>query len=115
MKTQFNKSEIFKSAWNLVKTAGKSLSEALKAAWAKAKAPVLSLKEKAEAALPKLREEYASYIKFNVWEKGEHCRLYVDRKGRAAYINLHTGEFVLPQTGASMRGLLEDVLNDINA
>lgn len=36
---KFNKSEIFKAAWALVKTAGKSLSEALKAAWAKAKAP----------------------------------------------------------------------------
>ena len=35
----FNRSEIMKSAWNLVRTAGKSISEALRAAWAKAKAP----------------------------------------------------------------------------
>ena len=42
MKKQFNKSEIFKAAWSLVKTAGKTISEALKAAWAKAKAPVVS-------------------------------------------------------------------------
>jgi len=45
MKKQFNKSEIFKAAWNLVKTAGKSLSEALKAAWAKAKNKGLSFAE----------------------------------------------------------------------
>lgn len=37
MNTSFNKSQIFKAAWNMVKNAGKSLSEALKAAWAQAK------------------------------------------------------------------------------
>lgn len=45
MKAQINKSEIFKAAWSLVKTAGKSLSEALKAAWAKAKQSFLSFPE----------------------------------------------------------------------
>ena len=37
--TTFNRSNILKSAWNLVKTAGKSFSEALRQAWAEAKAP----------------------------------------------------------------------------
>jgi hypothetical protein len=35
----YNRSNILKSAWNLVKTAGKSFSEAMRMAWAEAKAP----------------------------------------------------------------------------
>jgi len=42
---KFNKSEIFKAAWSLVKTAGKSISEALKAAWQMAKKTMLSFDE----------------------------------------------------------------------
>lgn len=37
MKTQINKSQLFKNAWNIVRTAGKSISEALKTAWAQVK------------------------------------------------------------------------------
>ena len=38
MTTQINKSQIFKSAWSLVKTTAITLSQALKQAWAEAKA-----------------------------------------------------------------------------
>lgn len=41
MKTTYNKSEIFRNAWTIVKTTGKSLSEALKAAWNMAKSPIM--------------------------------------------------------------------------
>ena len=37
MKKQINKSQLFKNAWNIVKTAGKTISEGLKAAWAQIK------------------------------------------------------------------------------
>ena len=37
MKTTYNKSQIFKNAWTIVKTTGEKLSAALKMAWAKAK------------------------------------------------------------------------------
>lgn len=37
MKTKINKSELFKTAWSIVRNSGKTISEALKTAWAKAK------------------------------------------------------------------------------
>ena len=40
----YNRSNILKSAWNLVKTTGKSLSEAMKQAWAEAKEPKVEVK-----------------------------------------------------------------------
>ena len=40
---KYNKSEIMKAAWNLVKTAGMTISDALKRAWASAKASVKQL------------------------------------------------------------------------
>lgn len=40
---KYNKSEIMKAAWNLVKTAGMTISAALKAAWASAKSPLKQL------------------------------------------------------------------------
>jgi hypothetical protein len=39
MTAQINRSQIFKNAWNFVKTLALSISEALKQAWAEAKAP----------------------------------------------------------------------------
>jgi hypothetical protein len=115
MKTTYNKSAIFRNAWSLVKTAGKSLSEALKAAWNKAKAPVKTLKEKAAAKLTTLKNEYVSYITFNIWEKGDQSRLYINRKGASSYIDLNTGEFNIAKYGASMRGLVTEVYEFINA
>ena len=40
---KYNKSEIMKAAWNLVKTAGMTISAALKSAWASAKSPLKQL------------------------------------------------------------------------
>lgn len=40
MTAQINRSQIFKNAWNFVKTLALTISEALKQAWAEAKAPV---------------------------------------------------------------------------
>lgn len=40
---KYNRSEIMKAAWKMVKTAGMKISAALKAAWASAKAPLKQL------------------------------------------------------------------------
>jgi predicted CoA-binding protein len=52
MKNQVNKSQLFRNAWTLVKTAGKTMSQALKAAWAQAKNGTLvqDLKRQLEVA-----------------------------------------------------------------
>lgn len=45
---KYNKSEIMKAAWNLVKTAGMTISAALKAAWSAAKSVVKTITDGTE-------------------------------------------------------------------
>ena len=70
---KYNKSEIMKAAWNLVKTAGMTISAALKAAWASAKAPVEMIGEMKASVVRKLTEMGASR-----WTKGAYDRLYLN-------------------------------------
>ncbi|TXK52410.1 hypothetical protein FVR03_01450 [Pontibacter qinzhouensis] len=90
MKAPFNKSQIFKAAWSLVKTAGKSLSEALRAAWAMAKQP------KSIVDIAKEIINSDSYT-VSLWEKGDKKRLYINAPyesrayAKVGYIDLNTG------------------------
>lgn len=45
---KYNKSEIMKAAWNMVKTAGMTISAALKAAWASAKSAIKTIADGTE-------------------------------------------------------------------
>lgn len=95
---KYNKSEIMSNAWNLVRTAGVSLSTALKAAWALAKAFV-----KAATHL----DDYCGHAKVvaNDWIKYGKNRTYVSvkhytnawnlkRETRIGYVDNLTGAFV---------------------
>jgi len=81
----FNKSEIFKSAWALVRT-GKSLSEALKAAWASAKAPAIAYSLNANGSavsnntLTAVFELSFSQAKEREWVKKEGARWNAETK-----------------------------------
>ena len=67
----YNKSQIFKNAWALVKSTGKKLSEALKAAWAKAKNTTTMTDTEKKISIAKERIELGAkfngtiYTKFN--------------------------------------------------
>lgn len=63
---KYNLSKIMKKAWNLVKTAGLSISEGLKKAWREVK----NMKETMEEKLLRLG--------YKVWEKGDMKRIYID-------------------------------------
>lgn len=94
---KYNKSQIMKDAWNLIKTAGVSLSTALKAAWAKAKAII-----KATSHL----DDYCGHAKVieNDWVKYGKNRTYITvrhytaawnlkRETRIGYVDNLTGIF----------------------
>lgn len=93
---KYDKRNIMKNAWNLVKKQHVSLSVALKASWALAKAV-----NEAE----KIGSESGWYYKVvvNDWAKGDHNRTYVStriytnawrlkRTYELGYINNMTGE-----------------------
>lgn len=95
---KYNKSEIMKRAWNLVKTANVSISVALKAAWATAKA-IISAQLESEECL------WNNRVKVNDWAKGGHNRTYIalrvytnawnlKREISFGYVNNLTGELV---------------------
>lgn len=105
---KFNKSEIFRNAWSLVKTAGKSLSEALKAAWAKAKnttkAIAYILKNGSTINIPSIGAS-SKGVEFDiiqkVWEGGDKKRVYIKTRfsdGSGAdcgFVDLATGKMFL--------------------
>lgn len=68
---KYNKREIMRNAWNLVKTCGISISTALKSAWAVAKATV-----EAESHI----DDYSGKAKVNVsdWVKYGKNRTYIE-------------------------------------
>lgn len=104
MKAQINRSEIMKAAWNLVKTAGKTISEGLKAAWAKAKnkaeGMITTMAAKFGVVLPASLYETGT-VSSKVWEKDGKVRVYVSvnwTKGRptdCGYVDLVSGKSYL--------------------
>lgn len=98
MKMKYNKREIMRNAWNLVKTAGVSISTAMKSAWALAKATV-----KAEGHT----DEYCGKAKVvvNDWVKYGKNRTYIEVRHytnawnlkhttKIGYVDNLTGAFV---------------------
>ena len=71
MKKKFNLSQIFKSAWTLVKSVGVKISEALKTAWAQAKNGTVAISI----------EELATRLGAKVWAKGDMKRIYMNNVG----------------------------------
>mgnify|MGYP000848136080 CR=1 FL=1 len=75
---KFNKSKIFKKAWELKRALNKTLSVALKMAWALAKRAM------------KLRKEWDEpngKIEFNIWAKYGKLRAYYTCSFRSNYQN----------------------------
>ena len=64
---KYNRSEIFKRAWAIVREEKVTISVGLKRAWAEAKAPN-----------GKTVEEYLKSTGLKVWEKGSHKRIYIN-------------------------------------
>src|SRR5215475_1130830 len=82
---KYNKSQIFKDAWNLVKTQALNLSQALKQTWANAKKGVVMNKETQINAFCSALVEAGYSAK--IWKD---CRIYLNgmQKGCTAYIEL---------------------------
>ena len=97
---KYNKSEIMKAAWNLVKTYGVNRSTAMKAAWAQAKAEL-------EASEWARRNDIVRGFKVvsRVWANNGKCRTYISvryyslrgvakDKHERGYIDNMTGEYI---------------------
>lgn len=97
---KYNKSEIMKAAWNLVKNYGIDRSTAMKAAWAQAKAEI-------EAAVWARKNDIVRDFKVvsNVWANNGKCRTYISvryyslrgvakNKCERGYIDNMTGEYI---------------------
>ena len=95
---KYNKREIMKNAWELVKTYGIKIATAMRSAWALAKA----MNEAQTAG-----EAYCGNTKViaNDWAKGGHCRTYVTarvytnawnlkREIKIGYIDNYAGRLV---------------------
>jgi len=81
---KYNKSEIMKSAWELVKKYGKTLSDALVAAWKMAK-KAADLKEDFEA--------HDGKVTFKIWNNYGKFRAYYTCDFRSKYQN-NKGHYV---------------------
>lgn len=87
---KYNKSEIMKKAWELVKKAAMTMSAALKQAWAEAKS-IIKFENNMTVEVDGYERELTR------WTKGGHDRVYINggsRKGDG-YVNLKTGRMVL--------------------
>lgn len=95
---KYNKSNIMKRAWELVKTAGVTISTALKAAWATAKAVIAANEIAADC-------DWNNRVKVSDWAKYGKNRTYVavrvytnawnlKREIKVGYVNNLTGELV---------------------
>ena len=88
---KYNRSEIMKNAWTIVRNFGKNISEALKMAWNLAKA-IIKMKED--------DFEPDGKVTYKFWFNYGKCRAYVKRSwvsryqdGRGWFVNLETGFF----------------------
>ena len=95
---KYNKSEIMRNAWNLVKSCGLDMSTALKSAWALAKAMILAESH---------TDDYCGKAKVvvNDWAKYGKNRTYIEvrhytnawnlkRTTKIGYVDNLTGSFV---------------------
>jgi len=88
--TKYNKSNIMKRAWSLVKGIEITLSEALKKAWAEAKELLnkITFDGFAKVLIPG-KEDYleseSNYMTFKLWEKGTKKRVYINDCKRRSY------------------------------
>lgn len=110
---KYNKSEIMKNAWNLVRTLGMTMSEALRKAWADAKTTLEKVVFEGFAKViihkngktnPYIGTEYDSesnYLTFKLWEKGNNRRIYInDYKRRSCgYIDLNNNNVIVDAAG----------------
>lgn len=90
---KYNLSQIMKNAWNMVKTAGTTISAALKKAWAIAKCNV-----KKEFTGVALVGEGMSIKMFKKWSNYGKNRIYINRqdgKKSYGYIDLDNGNQVV--------------------
>lgn len=97
---KYNKSEIMKAAWNLIKTYGIDRSTAMKSAWTQAKV-------ENEAAVWARKNDIVRDFKVssNIWAKNGKCRTYISvryyslrgvakDKHERGYIDNMTGEYI---------------------
>lgn len=119
----FNRSEIMKSAWNFVRTAGKTISEGLKAAWAKAKNKAVDMittfASKFGVVLPEGLYETGT-VEGKIWEKEGKSRVYVrvlwhrDRPTDCGYIDLMTGKSYLSSNPRGVARAIESSMQIIS-
>ena len=77
---KYNRSEIMKRAWGLVKKEGRAISEGLRQAWAEAKAVAVKMIDRVVSELKDLIADaadcYDYEIRTSVWEKYGKSRTY---------------------------------------
>ena len=79
---KYNLSKIMKRAWNLVKTAGMTISSGLKKAWEEAKTVKKEFKGFLKMSVSEITD--ADYVTVKLWEKSDKKRIYFnDYKGRS--------------------------------
>lgn len=80
----FNKSQIFKSAWNLVKSTGAKISDALRSAWAIAKGLITETVVTVDSIIK--RANSLGFWDCKVWCKGDKVRIYATGLGKDANV-----------------------------
>ncbi len=85
---KYNLSKIMKRAWELVKTAGMTISSGLKKAWEEAKTVKMTFTKRAKITKieygetnPNIgtdRDDESNYFVFNMWEKYGKKRIYIN-------------------------------------
>lgn len=95
---KYNKSDIMKNAWNLVKTYGINISIALKSAWALAKA-LIAAEEHTDDYAGKARVMANDWVKYGKNRTYVEVRHYTNawtlkRTTKIGYVDNMTGAFV---------------------
>lgn len=108
---KYNLSKIMKRAWELVKSAGMTISSGLKKAWEEAKRIMEKIKFERTAKVAKIVNgkhsmyvgtEYDSdsnYFTFNLWERGNMRRIYINdyRRRSVGYIDINNNNALVTE------------------
>lgn len=108
---KYNLSKIMKRAWELVKSAGMTISSGLKKAWEEAKRIMEKIKFERTAKVAKIVNgkqsmyvgtEYDSdsnYFTFNLWERGNMRRIYINdyRRRSVGYIDINNNNSLVTE------------------
>lgn len=109
---KYNLSEIMKKAWDLVKTAGITMSAALKVSWAAAKK---SSSKKVFSGYARMLDEEKwtnGEMTFKAWKKGTKNRIYVsDPRGRSCYLDIVNGDIFKIGVDARFERIVDLFLN----